>query len=113
MYRRIEPGSLSGFTLFLGRRQGKEVWQLSYSMKGEPGWSVHMVEEATARRFLDMLSGERTDPPDITLLEPQVKAVYAGEPAPRSLLSLLADNSRAWDRLTKFLEAFIEGRENG
>lgn len=72
MYKRIIPGSLKGFTLFEARRDGKDVWQLSYRQESREGWSVHHIEESTARRFLDMLSGVETESPSIIYLKDQI-----------------------------------------
>lgn len=97
MYEQIIPGSLDAFTLFLGRKDGKDVWQLSYKHRNEPGWSVHHVSEATARRFLDMLSGENTEPPEITYLKPQVE-----------LMRHMAENAEARQIATRFIERSID-----
>src|SRR5580700_9422891 len=60
-----DPASLSGFTLF----EVSKGWQLSFRRDGDSGWSVHIVDETIARRFLDIL-------PTIQLIEKEEPKVF-------------------------------------
>jgi len=85
LYDKLEPGSLSGLTLF----EGSKGWQLSYRHRGDDGWVVKQVPSSEARKILDMLAGVAPDEGLLVeymkpkLVSPSQRRERLEEPAPR------------------------------